>query len=351
MKFLILLLFMIYNALGKLVTGQYAIINKPIVDCHGSAKFLNPEITASPLQGPCERLHQLKFNEIVKIKDLKNNHALVECPSFFFTSMHGDSENSVWILKDHLFALNELNKKTLSCLPQAPHIAEFSMPKNISTRKVVSLTKPYSKFSVGTRFVVIAEDEQNYTIEYLISRQNSKKVVIRKDCFTLNGDTAREKFVCQLKYLAHRNPKIEYVWGGNSCLEYIKNSHNKNNPLNGYDCSGLILSTAQLSGINYFYKNSLTASSYLEQVLDFKKIQAGDIIWMPGHVIIISDAKKNLCIEANGYYQAVHELKLNKIFLNIDNFEKLLKQKSLLRIMPDGSLNKISKFKILKLPE
>jgi hypothetical protein len=351
MKFLIIMLFMIYNAMGKLATGQYAIINKPIVDCHGSAKFLNPESTASPLEGPCERLHQLKFNEIVKIKDLKNNHALVECPSFFFTSMHGDTENSVWILKDHLYPLNELTKKTLSCMPQAPHIAEFSMPKNISTRKVVSLTRPYGKFSVGTRFTVLAEDEKNYTIEYLTSRQNTKKVVIRKDYFKLDGNTTREKFVNQLKYLAHRNPKIEYVWGGNSCLEYSKNSPKKNLPLNGYDCSGLILSAAQLCGINYFYKNSLTASSYLEQILDHKKIQAGDIIWMPGHVIIIIDPQKNLCIEANGYYQVVHEIKLNNIFFNIDNFEKLLKQKSLLRIMPDGRMIKINKFKILKLTE
>jgi cell wall-associated NlpC family hydrolase len=350
MKVVFLLLFCSYKVIGQLAIGQYAVIIKPVVDCHGSAKFLKPEITASPLQGDCERLHQLKFNEIVKIKELKNNHALVECPSFFFTSMHGDTEHSVWILKDNLYALNGLTKKTLSCLPQAPHIAEFSMPKNISTRKVVSLSKPYAQFSVGTRFVVVNEDEKNYTIEYLTSKQNSKRVVIRKDYFTLTGDTAREKFVNQLRYLAHRNPKIEYVWGGNSCLESIESSHKKTIPLNGYDCSGLILSTAQLCGINYFYKNSLTASSYLEQVLDHKKIQAGDIIWMPGHVIIITDTQKNLCIEANGYYTVVHEIKLNKIFLNIDDFDKLLKQKSLLRMMPDGSLVKISKFKILKLP-
>lgn len=350
MKVIFLLVFFSYKVLGQLAIGQYAVINKPIVDCHGSAKFLKPESTASPLQGPCERLHQLKFNEIVKIKELKKNHALVECPSFFYTSMHGDSEHSVWILKNNLYALNELTKKNLLCLPQAPHIVEFSMPKNISTRKVVSLAKPYNKFSVGTSFVVVNEDEKNYTIEYLVNKQNSKKTVLSKNNFHLAGNTAREKFVNQLKYLAHRNPRIEYVWGGNSCLVDTNSSLNKNIPLDGYDCSGLILSTAQLCGINYFYKNSLTASSYLEQVLDHKKIQAGDIIWMPGHVIIITDTQKNLCIEANGYYKVVHEIKLNKIFLNIDNFEKLLQQKNLSRIMPDGSLIKINKFKILKLP-
>jgi hypothetical protein len=350
MKLIILLFCIIYSSLANLATGQYAVINKPIVDCHGSAKFIYPEQIASPLQGPCERLHQLKFNEIVKIIELRNKHALVECPSFFFTSMHGDVENKVWILKENLYPLNELTKKSLACIPKAPHIAEFSIPKNISTKKTICLSKPYGKFSMGTRFVVIDEDENNYTIEYLLSKHNSKKVVLRKNYFELDGNTAREKFVNQLKYLAHVKPKIEYVWGGNSYLEYNKNCAKKTVPLNGYDCSGLILSTAQLCGINYFYKNSLTASSYLEQILDHKKIQAGDIIWMPGHVIIITDTQKNLCVEANGYYEVVHEIDLDKIFFGIENFEKILKQKSLLRIMPDGSLIKISKFKILKLP-
>ena len=72
---------------------------------------------------------------------------------------------------------------------------------------------------------------------------------------------------------------------------------------------------------------------------------------MPGHVIIISDTQNNLCIEANGYYKSVHELKLNKIFFKIDSLEKLLKQKVLLRIMPDGRMIKINKFKVLKLPD
>ena len=94
----------------------------------------------------------------------------------------------------------------------------------------------------------------------------------------------------------------------------------------------------------------MTASSYLEQITDFTKIQAGDIIWMPGHVIVISDAANNLCIEANGYYKCVHEIELNKIFLNIDNFKKLSKQKTLLRIRPDEGSIKISNFKILRLP-
>jgi hypothetical protein len=346
MKILILLLSFLYQTYCNLSIGQYAIINKPVVDCHGCAKFLKPENVASPLQGECERLHQLKFNEIVKIKDLKKNHALVECPSFFFTSMHGDTENTVWITKDNLYLLNELTKKTLASIPHAPHIPEFTMPKFLSTKKnVVVLAKPYGKFSAGTRFVVTKEEEKNYIIEYLANKHTTKKINIPKDNFKILGDTPRKKFVNQLKYLAQRTPKIQYVWGGNSFL-----LNNNLLPITGYDCSGLILSIAQLCGINYFCKNSLTASSYLEQITDFTKIQAGDIIWMPGHVIVISDVANNLCIEANGYYECVHEIELNKIFLNIDNFQKLSKQKTLFRIRPDEGSTKISNFKILRLP-
>ena len=60
MKIVILLLGFICEIICQLAIGQYAIINKPIVDCHGCAKFLKPENVASPLQGQCERLHQLK---------------------------------------------------------------------------------------------------------------------------------------------------------------------------------------------------------------------------------------------------------------------------------------------------
>lgn len=338
----------IFYLAAKLSIGDYAVVVKPVVDGYGSPNMISSDPVESPLLGKCQRLHQLIFNEVVKVKDLTSTHAQVECGSFFFSGMHGQDQNSLWIKKENILSLKDLGKRSKSTIPFAPSYKKFTPPDNLSKKSKV-LKEPFGKYSIGTRFVISREDENNYIVEAIDKHQAIKQIVINKKYFQPKVKNKRKAFVKIIQRLTQEKPKIRYIWGGTSFIK--KSHHNKTRlPLVGMDCSGLILRTAQIVDIPYFCKNSLTASAYLEQITDPKKIEAGDIIWFPGHVIIILDPENNLCAEANGYYEHLHAIRLEKVFKDITSFKQMMEQKELQRIMPDRTLKKINQFKILKLP-
>ncbi len=145
-------------------------------------------------------------------------------------------------------------------------------------------------------------------------------------------------------------PFIPYVWGGCSyttlCtdpyfqLKTVRSKHRPHakprryfeyptchtQPYNGFDCAGLILRAAQASGIPYFYKNTFTILQNLEPLQPEDQIANGDLIWLPAHIMIISDVEQNLCIEARHYaqgYGKVHETPIHKVFKDINNYQDL----------------------------
>lgn len=145
-------------------------------------------------------------------------------------------------------------------------------------------------------------------------------------------------------------PFIPYVWGGCSyttlCtdpyfqLKTVRSKHRPHakprryfeyptchtQPYNGFDCAGLILRAAQASGIPYFYKNTATILQNLEPLQPEDQIANGDLIWLPAHIMVISDVEQNLCIEARHYaqgYGKVHETSIHKIFKDINNYQDL----------------------------
>lgn len=99
-------------------------------------------------------------------------------------------------------------------------------------------------------------------------------------------------------------------------------------PAAGFDCSGLILRAAQMCSIPYFLKNSMTAAYNLAELKKDQKLEIGDLIYIPGHIIVVADLTKNTIIEARSYdhgYGKVHEIELNKVFKNINTFADLEK--------------------------
>jgi len=145
-------------------------------------------------------------------------------------------------------------------------------------------------------------------------------------------------------------PFIPYVWGGCSyttlCTDpyfqlktvrskkrphakprrYFEYPTSQTQPYNGFDCAGLILRAAQASGIPYFYKNTATILQNLEPLQPEDQVANGDLIWLPAHIMIISDVEHNLCIEARHYaqgYGKVHETPIHKIFKDINNYQDL----------------------------
>ena len=137
----------------------------------------------------------------------------------------------------------------------------------------------------------------------------------------------------------------------------IAHESTNNSVKTGTDCSGLIVRAAQLSGIPYFYKNTATLVQKLKTLAQHEKIESGDLLWIPGHVMIVGDLHKHTLFEARHYIEGfgcIHEIPLSQSFKDIKTYAQLIQRfhdkKPLERLHRNGSVSKkITQFKILKL--
>jgi cell wall-associated NlpC family hydrolase len=111
------------------------------------------------------------------------------------------------------------------------------------------------------------------------------------------------------------------------------------------DCAGMISLATRACGINYRPKNTTAIKRFGTQISDMGHLQNGDIIYVPGHVLVVSDIKRNLAIEARGYGSGtgkVQELPLNTLFKGIETYADLFgiikEKKPLTRLACDGSI-------------
>ncbi|MBA2306888.1 hypothetical protein H0W26_02005, partial [Candidatus Dependentiae bacterium] len=110
-----------------------------------------------------------------------------------------------------------------------------------------------------------------------------------------------------------------------------------------------------ICGIPYFYKNTTTASQSMKTLEAEELLNKGDILWCPGHLMVITDVENNLLIEAIGYgigYGKLHEISVDKAFKEVKNFSELVstyrKGLPLERLNSKGCpTNKPAPFKIL----
>lgn len=335
----------------------------------------------------CFRLHQALFNEIVEIVSEAENEICIKVSNCFFKNSSDNYNSTFWTLKTNIMPVDNLKKKAIN-LSHIPNPINYKNPQG-SIQKIISLIFPFHDqktnltFSVGTRFVYESKNNSTYAA-YIF---DPKLMLIRKSeiptniCFDnqekLSEEQRINKFINILKRWAHlKSGFIPYVWGGCSFCFAAKDKFElveqkekkelkrfydypsyKKITKTGMDCSGMILRATQICGIPYYFKNTLTAEQNLESLNENDSISNGDIIWFSGHVIIVSDVKKNLCIEARHYdhgFGKIHEIHIKKLFKNIDNFDKLLEafknKASLERLNKENKVAQIiPKFKILKL--
>jgi cell wall-associated NlpC family hydrolase len=378
-----------------------AVVIAPIADAVGSPiKTLSPE--KSPTQAYaqlplcayeplvsscCPRLHQLLFNEIGTVVKEEGQEVLIQVTNcFYITQTNNTPHHSYWTLKKNILSFNSLEEKGVDTHNFPPPIS-FQDPGSATNQRVGTLVKPWHDattqrtYSAGTRFLKTTEQpDENFTTVHIFDPSQNEFVTATVPNTYLVDATANttqkklELFVHILKNWAHQdNGAIPYVWGGCSFTQTTdqpytqlhKDSYSfyeikgfEYTPRPGLDCSNLILRAAQLAGIPFFFKNSHTTAVNLKQLTSNDQLAPGDIIWIPGHVLIVVDVNKNTLIEARGYkYKGqgkIQEIALNQVFKKIDSFDQLVDAKnakrSLERLGADGSVVEVIKnFKLLSM--
>lgn len=323
------------------------------------------------------RVHQLLFNEIVEIikiqktKDKDENEVCIKVYNAFFMNQESKKvQTTYWTQYKNLLPLEELERKkvNLHYIPNPP----FSTLDKKSGFPSLVLIKPFfdtqtqTKYSVGTRFVYeVTPSNEYYIYIYDAKSGKFKKSLLPREYAHINNQNRNQKefFLQILKGWANLSDKIAYVLGGCSYTQsppdvefnetlttlidgtkigMYERPNFTTPPLTGFDCTGILLRAAQIAGIPYFLKNTSTILHYLTPLPHNQTPQEGDLIWIPGHVMVISSIKNNTLIEAAGYqygYGVVHEIKLKKVFKQIETFEQL--QQYILQNLPLIRLNKL----------
>jgi len=388
-------------------TQHKAVIVVPVADLVGQPiKTLYPEqsITQSykslPLCGGgtlaeagevCPRIHQLLCNEIVDVITEKDEEVQIYTPHIFYITPNQKKISLFWTAKRNLIPLHTLiqHHSDVNKLPKPINYKNHSLTAcNQNTITLIDpFTDPITKqiFSAGTRFVCAQPIQKNKKIAVYALNPHTKHMYIMHIPSHLcmhDACTHQEKIKNYVRTLQHWSAPqynvIPYVWGGCSLttrkpmhrfVQYERSMPNNTTriyyavpqdtqyPQTGFDCAGIILRAAQLSGLPYFCKNSMTAYKTLPHLQQDGTIEAGDIIYIPGHVMVVSDLEKGLIVEARGYdhgYGKVHEIPLVQEFRDMHNFTDLQlayqAKKPLVRLNKAGEVvQMVTNWTVLKL--
>lgn len=394
--------------LSTCVYAQQAVICVPVADLFGEPLTVHiPELgrtiperyqkiphcggTSAPGTA-CPRVHQLLFHEIVTVNAAYEHQACIDIPHLFYvTPLDKQPQHTYWTLKSNLILLSDIHALQPSALLPTPF--NFNEPHKLSgPQPVIALIKPWRDkklnitLSAGTKFIhVPLQDTQDTHAVYRLHPKQKKLEIIhipRAYCLTdqeMSHEDRIKLFLTIVRQWAQtEHGRIPYVWGGCSYATHVKDDifeevkleehrarktslyrwklHNQ--PIKqGFDCVGLVVRAAQLSGIPFFYKNTFTLSLYLDPLTSQDKLEDGDLIWIPGHVMIVSDVAKGLLIEARGYtsgYGIIHEIPIGHVFKDIVTYDQLVaafhSKTPLIRLNKQNQEVETEKnFKILKL--
>lgn len=347
---------------------------------------------SSQRSSDCLRLHQLLFNEKVTILDQQGEEVLVQIPMVFYElEAHNQRYDTYWSLKKNFITLDELQQLGITG-DFFPEPIDYKNPDlNLSNKKTIALTHPFhdsitnQTFSVGTRFIVNTKKKirNAYSIFIFDFQKKSLRTtavpfqLCRVENLSENYKTKMHDFVALLKNWIGTRGIIPYVWGGCSFTEksqdepfeliekydngkksaYYQRISCNGSPKNGFDCTGIVARAAQICGIPYYFKNSTTVAKYLKTPSDSQSCVEGDLIWIPGHIMVVADTVKNTIIEARAYdhgFGKVHEIPLSEVFKGVTNFAQLNKAykscQRLQRLDKQGKVVQvIDSFKVLKL--
>ncbi len=297
----------------------------------------------------CERGYQLLFNERVGIIERQGDEVRVCVPHIYYQPARAEKPlSSYWMLASNLTLLSELerNNCVTSLFPTVKHVDSAA----VITHEI-ALRYPWSykgvTYSAGTRFTILNEHDDVIVINVFNNNECAwEQAEIPVDVCVVAKDRSIEESISLMLTIVHSWAHctygvIPYVWGGasfthvvkdeqyiikRSGITFIPDREEVEYPKTGFDCSCIISRAAQLCNLPYWWGDSVTIQLHGIPVTKEKGIRAGDIIWIPGHVMMVSDIDNGLLIEARGYgsgYGKVHEISISEIFEGIDNYQDL----------------------------
>lgn len=304
---------------------------------------------------------------------------------FYFYEKNGKIVNQFYINKKSFVKSQKINKKLKKYITESYYYDKFIKSDFISGTIINPVKIKFKNKKIflypGSRFRFL-DSTDNYLCGYMIKNKTDFIIFeINKDDVLLDEDISksdeekREFFISLLKGWLGLSEKhkgtIPYFYGGTAINFPLKklnkiriNDKNfyswekkdkKLNMIVGTDCSGLVCLAARISGFKFYLRNSFMQNKYLEKVQSVGDIKNGDIIWIPGHVMIINK-DENSIIEAAGYegnFNGLVENKIYKRFENINNLDDLInlknEKKPLILISKNGNKKSFDIFEILSL--
>jgi len=338
--------------------GKKMVIIYPVVDMDTQlpSQEVQKQITASlpacPDTEKCFRAYQGLYNELATCSAEQGDYVQLVYENIVYGFCQNTKKplNTFWTQKNNVIVLDSINDKKI----------EQAIPACLYAGKpTVVLIYPWKIFSVGTRFFHNSQQDKKdlYCIQYpdykkkiVVTTYISKHYALKERSLT-DESLIRLRFIKLINQLVDLVAKssndtkiIPYVWGGSSFIwpeqkdksDFYKqdgvwrrhrNNKQKSKQYTGYDCSGFIMRMAKIAGVDFPWKTSW-AIREKKRVLTKKDIlKDGDIIWMPGHVMIVSNVKNNELIEARGYgseFGCVHRIKVSEFFDGIDTYQNLV---------------------------
>lgn len=307
------------------------------------------------------RIHQVVFNERVEIIDHKENEVRIRIPNVFYQNQsHTSPQHSFWALKKNFMPLSTLRAHKID-VTKIPLPVDFTRPETLATQPIITLALPFNEpqtnriFSAGTRFVYEpTKNDAAFYHAYILTTDHTRLCLVKIPahlCITNDELTTKhakvKRFVELIRSWANlNNGVIPYVWGGCSFTapvshlafeekigEFYGNSlpyfelRNYNQPIKtGFDCAGMVSRAAQVCGMPYFFKNTATLARFLQPISYNTHLKDGDLIWLQGHVLVISNRLCNMLIEARSYahgYGKIQEISLDKVFKDTQTFDQL----------------------------
>lgn len=386
-----ILLSLFHNSLTAVNTPYKAVVVVPVVDLVGKPLSQEKQPYHLPISGVekhgSARIHQLIFNEIVTVLEEHDNEVRISIPTVFFERAESARRyTEYWVQKDALIPLNTCKEKNIPLTifpdPVSFESYETELPDTKKNSTIITLTFPHYDavtnytYSAGTRFVQTNAQHKKTISVYAYSQKHNRALILslpKKNCLLQKSRTPHEKitlFTNLVQQWAQLHQGfIPYVLGGCSFTQSCKDNNfikkgnayyrpgYPHNPAAGLDCTGLIVRAAQLCGIPYFFKNTTTLAKHLRPLAPNEQPENGDIIWINGHAIIITDITTNMCVEARSYdhgFGKIHRLPIDKLFAGIKNLDELktamFTKKAVIRLDSAGKeVQKMPTIKILKL--